>query len=206
MLKRRMQPKPNDRVRLFRNPWLEGFTVVSLRNFLIIWTLLIPVVFWLAMRSAGAAGGVGLFLAGLLVWSLTEYALHRCVFHWQPRWAPMARLMFMIHGNHHLAPNDPMRNLMPPIVSVPVCALVWAGCVAMIGPAGIWVSLGFMVGYVSYDLVHFGCHQWPMRDRIMGVFKTNHMRHHHARISGNFAITGMFWDRLLGTRISTTKS
>lgn len=202
-----MPSKHKDQVRLFHNPWLEGLTVVSLRSFVVIWAVLIPAIlsFAVGRAGAGAAEAFGLFMAGLLFWSLTEYALHRYLFHWQPRWPPLAHLMFMIHGNHHVAPNDPRRNLMPPIVSLPVNALIWAGCLAVFGPAGSWVFSGFVIGYVAYDLVHFGCHQWPARGRLLARLKSNHMRHHHARVRGNYAITGMMWDRLFRTRIVSLK-
>jgi 4-hydroxysphinganine ceramide fatty acyl 2-hydroxylase len=205
LLNAAMRHERIDQVKLFRNPWLERLTVVSLRGFVIFWAIGLPVIFWAAQGSAGGLQAMGLFAAGLLVWSLTEYALHRHLFHWQPRGAVFKRLMFMIHGNHHLAPSDPLRNLMPPVVSVPVGLLVWAICLATIGPAGTWLLAGFMSGYVAYDLIHYGCHQWSVASRFSGAFKSNHMRHHYARENGNYAITGMFWDRFFGTRITPQK-
>jgi sterol desaturase/sphingolipid hydroxylase (fatty acid hydroxylase superfamily) len=206
MLGTAMASKRIDQVRLFQNPWLERFTVISLRMFVVIWMTLIPAILFYAWGSATPGVAAGLFGAGLLVWSLTEYALHRFVFHWQPRWQPLARLMFMIHGNHHVAPADPLRNLMPPIISLPVAALVWAACVALIGPAGSWLFAGFIIGYVAYDIIHFGCHQWTAQHRLSGAFKVNHVRHHFSATKGNFAITGMFWDRLFGSRINSLKA
>ena len=190
-------------IRLFRNPWLERQTMISLRTFITAWSLLIPMIVWTALGTAGPAESLGLLMVGLLVWSLTEYALHRFLFHWQPRWAPLAQLIFMVHGNHHVVPNDPMRNLMPLIVSIPVCALVWAGCLAIVGPAGTWVFVGFAIAYVGYDLTHYGCHQWPLTHSLSGRFKAHHMRHHHAKVDGNYATTGVIWDRLFGTRITS---
>lgn len=205
MLGARMPTKSEKQIRLFRNPWLERLTVVSLRTFVVIWLLLIPAILWTARGTATAGTVTVLLLAGLLAWSLTEYGLHRFFFHWQPRWAPMARLMFMIHGNHHADPTDPLRNLMPPIVSVPLGATVWGACLVFVGPAGTWLFAGWIIGYVLYDVIHFGCHQWPIHNRISGVFKVNHIRHHYAGTNGNFAITGMVWDRLFRSRISLSK-
>jgi len=99
-------------------------------------------------------------------------------------------------------PNDPLRNLMPPIVSLPVAGLVWAALVTLAGPAGNWLFLGWISGYVAYDLVHYACHQWPMKGRLARMLKTHHMRHHHLHEDGNYAITGMMWDRLFRTRIA----
>ena len=115
----------------------------------------------------------------------------------------LKQMVFVIHENHHAAPNDPLRNLMPPIVSVPVGALVWLLSLAVFGLSGTWFLLGFMVGYVAYDLVHFACHQFPMKGRIGRALKVHHMRHHHLKVGGNYAITGLIWDRVFGTLISS---
>src|SRR3546814_4613013 len=97
------------------------------------------------------------------MWTLTEYALHRFVFHWEPKSAVLRRFVFIMHGNHHAVPNDPLRNLMPPVVSLPVAGLIWVGMLALIGTGGNWLFLGFIGGYAGYDLVHYACHQWPMK-------------------------------------------
>ena len=61
----------------------------------------------------------GLFVGGYLMWTLFEYWLHRIVFHFEPEEGIGARLHWIIHGVHHDHPNDPMRLVMPPAVSVP---------------------------------------------------------------------------------------
>src|SRR5579875_2403787 len=58
-------------------------------------------------------------LGGYVFWTLTEYWLHRLVFHFEPERGLGARLHWIIHGVHHDHPNDPMRLVMPPSVSVP---------------------------------------------------------------------------------------
>jgi sterol desaturase/sphingolipid hydroxylase (fatty acid hydroxylase superfamily) len=181
--------------------------MISAPAFVALWAVLLPGIALAAWRSAPVAAGTvaGLLIAGVLLWTFTEYALHRFLFHWQPRSARLAALVFILHGNHHAAPTDRLRNLMPPIVSVPVGSAVWAACTTLGGPMGSWLFLGFVGGYVGYDLVHYACHQWPMRGRLLQAVKQNHMKHHHGRQTGNYAITGMIWDRLLGTRIRAAR-
>lgn len=195
----------HSRIKLFENRWLEKLTVIAVPGFLALWAVGLPLIAWRAWSVTGAAPGLLQLLAlvagGLLLWTLTEYVLHRFVFHWRPASALMEQLVFIMHGNHHAVPDDPLRNLMPPMVSVPVGGLVWAGLVGIAGPAGNWLFLGWMSGYVAYDLVHYACHQWPMKGRLARMLKTHHMHHHHMREEGNFAITGMMWDRLFRTRV-----
>ena len=71
----------------------------------------------------GVVGVVLLILAGVVIWTLTEYWLHRLVFHWEPDHPLGSRMHFIIHGVHHDHPNDKLRLVMPPAVSIPLAAL-----------------------------------------------------------------------------------
>ena len=71
-----------------------------------------------------AALGAG-WSRGYALWTLFEYWLHRLVFHFEPEEGLGARLHWIIHGVHHDHPNDPMRLVMPPAVSVPLGAAVF---------------------------------------------------------------------------------
>jgi sterol desaturase/sphingolipid hydroxylase (fatty acid hydroxylase superfamily) len=200
-----LSPSRRDRVRLFGSPALEALTVISLRSFVVVWAIMLPLIATIAFHLAPTLLAPLLIAAGLAVWSFSEYALHRFVFHFEGRSLWMERFVFVIHGNHHAYPNDPLRNLMPPVVSFPIAALVAASFIGALGLMGAWMFFGFMVGYVTYDLVHYACHQLPMKGRLARVLKNHHMRHHHLKDEGNYAITGMIWDRMLSTRISAVK-
>src|SRR5579875_3189642 len=75
-------------------------------------------------------------LGGYVFWTLTEYWLHRLVFHFEPERGLGARLHWIIHGVHHDHPNDPMRLVMPPSVSVPLSALFVLAFYAVFGSPG----------------------------------------------------------------------
>ena len=77
-----------------------------------------------ALSRESAPAVVGYALVGYALWTLTEYWLHRIVFHFEPEGGVGARLHFLIHGVHHDHPNDPKRLVMPPAASVPL-ALVF---------------------------------------------------------------------------------
>lgn len=205
MVTRTTDQRASDRLRLFRNPWLERLTVISLGAFAALWALLLPAIALVGIATAATLWAVPLVLAGLIVWTLTEYALHRYVFHFEPNSPLLKQVIFVIHENHHKDPDDILRNLMPPIVSIPVGLVVWALSLWALGAQGTWFLLGFMTGYVAYDLVHFATHRLPMKGRIARMLKTHHMRHHHLKVEGNYAITGMIWDRIFSTRISSVR-
>lgn len=193
------------RVRLFANERLERLTVISPRTFAVTWAALLPLIAWAGWGAVEVASGAALLVAGLLVWTLFEYALHRFVFHLDVDVRLMKWFVYLIHGNHHHSPNDPMRGLMPLPASLPIAASVWAVFALLFGAPGTWLFLGFMIGYVIYDLLHFACHQWPMPGKLGAAVKRHHMRHHYTEAGGNYAISAIFWDAFFGSKIRSLK-
>lgn len=193
-------------IRLFESEWLERFTLLSPRAFALAWSVLLPGIAAVGWGTAGPLAALALVAAGLTGWTLFEYAMHRFVFHLEPENGFLRWLVFLIHGNHHDDPSDPRRGLMPLVVSVPVGCIVWAACLALAGPQGTWLLLGFMGGYVIYDTVHYACHHLPMRSGLGAALKRHHMRHHHVDDTRNFAISAIWWDRVFGTRIANLRT
>jgi len=195
--------RPSDhqsrRIRLFKNEHLEQLTLISPRIFALVWGILLPLIAWIGWGETGFWTGFSLFAAGLLVWTLFEYAMHRYLFHLKVEWPAARWFVFLIHGNHHDNPNDPMRDMMPLSVSLPVAALVWGACLMLLGGPGTWLFLGFILGYVVYDTIHYASHQWPMRGKLASALKRHHMRHHYVNENSNFAISAIFWDRVFGS-------
>ena len=62
---------------------------------------------------------------GLFVWTLTEYCLHRFVFHYPAQGRIGKYLVFMFHGVHHAAPRDKTRLVMPPAGGVILMAVLY---------------------------------------------------------------------------------
>src|SRR5919202_1903074 len=110
---------------------------------------------------------IGLFIGGYVFWTLTEYWLHRLVFHFEPEEGIGARLHWIIHGVHHEHPNDQLRLVMPPSVSVPLAFLFYLGFVLVLG-AGRATAFGggFLAGYLVYDLIHYALHHHVPKSRL----------------------------------------
>jgi sterol desaturase/sphingolipid hydroxylase (fatty acid hydroxylase superfamily) len=189
------------RIRLFRNDLMEQFTLVSPPVFALTWTVFLACALYASWGVASLPVSISLVLLGVLTWTLFEYAMHRFIFHLKPTSAFGRTLIFLAHGNHHAAPGDRYRNIMPPLVSVTVSGLIWLACWLLIGPIGSVFYLGFGIGYVVYDAIHYACHQLPMRGPVLRQLRRHHIRHHHARQEGNYAITATFWDRVFRTEI-----
>ena len=195
----------SQRIRLFRNGWLEKLTLISPQTFAFTWGLLLPLIAWVGWGAAGPLAALALVVGGLLSWTLFEYATHRYLFHLDVDRPALKALVFLIHGNHHDNPGDPLRDLMPLLVSLPVSALIWSICVALLGAPGTWLFLGYITGYVIYDGIHYACHHGSMRGKLASAIKRHHMRHHHVDDTANYAISAIFWDRVFGTGITSLK-
>lgn len=189
------------RIRLFRNDLLERFTLISPPAFALTWAAFLAFVLYTGWGTASLPVSILLVLLGVLIWTLFEYVMHRFIFHLKPTSAFGRWLIFLAHGNHHAAPGDRYRNIMPPVVSMILFSVVWAVFRILLGPAGSVLSLGFGIGYVAYDTIHYACHQLPMRSPLMRLLRRHHIRHHHVKQEGNYAITAIFWDRVFGTDI-----
>jgi len=189
-------------IRLFRSDWMERLTVVSPRGFALTWSAVLLFVSFEGWGSTSVAAAIGFIALGLSCWTLFEYVMHRFIFHLKLRSDWGRRLIFVMHGNHHVAPEDQCRNIMPPAVSMAILAPFWAVFVLLLGAAGSVLFLGFAIGYVGYDSVHYACHQFPMRGPVLGRLRRHHIHHHHAKQEGNYAITAILWDWVFGTMIS----
>lgn len=148
----------------------------------------------------GVPTTLGLLLFGYALWTLFEYWLHRLVFHFEPDHGIGARLHWIIHGVHHEHPNDPLRLVMPPAVSIPLAALVFGLLYLIFGrhyaPA---VGAGFFVGYLAYDMLHYYVHHFTPRTRLGRVLRERHMRHHFQDDTKGFGISAPYWDEVFRT-------
>jgi hypothetical protein len=86
-----------------------------------------------ALSTLSLLGTIGLVAAGYAIWTLFEYWLHRLVFHFEPVEGLGARMHWIIHGVHHDHPNDPLRLVMPPAVSIPLGAVVFGALYLIFG-------------------------------------------------------------------------
>jgi sterol desaturase/sphingolipid hydroxylase (fatty acid hydroxylase superfamily) len=180
---------------LFKSEFLNFFSRVHPSLPAIIF---VPVI--VAMEWIGASKGytvwaiLGLMAVGAFIWTLTEYWLHRLVFHWEPDNAFGRRMHFIIHGIHHDHPNDKMRLVMPPSVSIPLAALFLLGFWALFGDAGFPIFGGFMLGYLAYDYTHYYVHHFVPRSRLGKKLREQHMRHHFQDHRYGYGVSSPIWD------------
>lgn len=196
-------------VRLFESDFLEAFTHITPATIVVVWVPVAVILLAHAVLNVSGPGfpfyiplGVAL---GVFLWTFTEYLLHRYLFHYEPRTPRQEKIFFLFHGVHHMQPQDKTRLVMPLPVSIPL-ALLFYGMfhlvLAVLLGAPQWVNptmVGFVIGYLIYDLTHYATHHLPMRSRYGKFLKRHHMIHHYKNPDAYFGVSSAFWDRVFGT-------
>ena len=183
---------------MFQSPWLDRFTRVHPIVPVVIYAPAIALLFAFGVGRAGLLNSIGLAMGGYAVWTLTEYWLHRVVFHFEPERGIGARLHWMIHGVHHDHPNDPLRLVMPPSASVPLALLFGALFWLVLG--GHWwlpFTAGFLAGYLAYDMIHYHVHHHRPRTRVGKLLRELHMRHHFQDHEAGYGVMAPLAERAI---------
>ena len=165
--------------RMFENDLLDRFSRVH--HFVPLVILMPAIALFLNFGFDQLPPGETLLLAlgGYLFWSLSEYWIHRAIFHWEPEAGWGAKVHWMIHVVHHDHPNDPLRLVMPPAASIPLAILFVLAFVLVLGTPEAWpFAGGFLSGYLIYDMIHFALHHHRQRTRFGRWLRELHMRHH----------------------------
>jgi sterol desaturase/sphingolipid hydroxylase (fatty acid hydroxylase superfamily) len=184
-------------VRMFKSNWMEALSKVHFSLPLFIYVPVIALMTWLAFEKNSTIEKYFLMLAaGVVVWTVTEYVLHRFVFHFEPSSEWGKRIHFIFHGVHHDYPKDAKRLVMPPSASIPLAlgfyflfSLVFTNK-ALLYP----FYAGFILGYLVYDMLHYAMHHYNFKSRLMKRIKQHHMLHHYDDPTKGFGVSSSLWD------------
>jgi sterol desaturase/sphingolipid hydroxylase (fatty acid hydroxylase superfamily) len=185
---------------LFESRWLDRLTRVR--------PIVPPLIFVPAILVTASLGfahhntttaALGL-LGGYALWTLSEYWIHRSLFHIEPKTPLGHRLHFIIHGIHHDHPNDPLRLVMPPIVTIPTAAAFLALFLLTLPTPLAWTTTaGYYSGYLAYDLTHYALHHTKPKNRAGRWLHQLHMRHHFEDHTKAFGVSAPWWDTIFRT-------
>jgi sterol desaturase/sphingolipid hydroxylase (fatty acid hydroxylase superfamily) len=134
------------------------------------------------------------FLIGALTWTLCEYWIHRT---WGHR---KGRNPFTVEHLHHHA--DVMyfapwyKKLAAATVLLVVLTPLLTWSLGAVGLAGV---VGFVLMYLSYELIHYGLHVARPRTRYGRWARRHHLYHHFKRPHLNHGVTSPLWDIVFGT-------
>lgn len=128
------------------------------------------------------------FAAGVLTWTICEYALHRGLGHRKG-----ARNAFSAeHLKHHATVTYFAPTWKKAIVSV----IAFAVFAVLAGPA---FAAGFALMYVAYEWVHRRLHTHAPATAYGRWARRHHLHHHFSRPKLNHGVTTPLWDWVFGT-------
>lgn len=196
--------------RMFESDFIDFFSRIPYWVPPIIFLPIIGIFFVMSLGFLGGANvgvlaTVLVFVGGLFIWSIAEYAIHRYVFHFHPTSAVMKRLHFLFHGVHHDYPQDSLRLVMPPAVSISL-AFIFYGMFYLV--LGVVLNVpqyvpaffsGFVAGYLFYDMMHYASHHVNFTNKYFKMIKEHHMKHHYKEPDAGFGFTSKIWDWVFKT-------
>ncbi|WP_256004774.1 sterol desaturase family protein [Pedobacter deserti] len=200
-MKKNFISNSRESIRMFKSPLLEGLSKVPFYVPLIVFVPVILYFSWLSVAESGFAAFAFHLILGLLVWTLTEYVMHRFVFHFYPASEWGKRIHFIFHGVHHDYPNDAKRLVMPPSASIPLATLFYFLFKWMLPDDMLdGFFAGFIVGYLFYDMTHYMLHHAQFKSGAWKKLKQQHMLHHYSDPNTKYGVTSNLWDKVFGTK------
>ncbi|HMQ08390.1 MAG TPA: sterol desaturase family protein [Saprospiraceae bacterium] len=192
----------DESARMFSSDYLEMLTKVHFSIPLIIFLPVIVYLLFLGVSGfeLSVLSMIVYISSGLVVWTLTEYILHRFVFHYQPQSEFGKKLHFIMHGVHHDYPNDSKRLVMPPTLSIPLALMFYYlfSFIFQEEPLYLFFS-GFLVGYLAYDMLHYAIHHLHWNHSWWKELKNHHMLHHYYDEDKGYGVSSKLWDYVFNT-------
>lgn len=187
--------------KIFKNAYLEYLTKT---HPLVIWGMYSPILLLLPYYAIAKLEftflyTAGIFVGGMLFWTLTEYILHRFAFHYDPKTDRGRRINYVLHGNHHEYPRDRERLFMPAAPSLIMASLFFAFFYLVLGKMAFPFFPGFMFGYLIYGSMHYAIHAWNPPFKWMKPLWRNHHLHHYKHGDLGFGVSSTMWDHVFGT-------
>ena len=188
-------------VRLFKSDFFEWFSKVHPTTPFVLYVPVIIAAISLALTKGhqSVVSLLGMFLCGIIIWTVSEYLLHRFVFHYVARSRWGKRMEYIIHGVHHDDPHDPLRLVMPPAISICFALFAYGVGFALFGYDSLGFISGWTLGYLYYDFTHYVIHR-RHGFRGFGFQRRNHLIHHFKDPTRCYGVTSSFWDHVFGTQ------
>ena len=197
---------------LFQDPILESLTKA---HPLLIWGIYLPIVFSLLYYSIEYKDIefnriLASFGVGIVAWTLFEYLIHRFAFHFTPKTSKAAKIVYVMHGNHHQYPRDKYRLFMPPVPSLIISLTLFflfylIATLFKISEYTYSYFAGFMIGYLIYGTIHYAIHAWNPPFKWMKPLWRNHHMHHYKEQEKGFGVSSTIWDHVFGTMFDLKK-
>ncbi|MEM9340740.1 MAG: sterol desaturase family protein [Bacteroidota bacterium] len=186
---------------LFNNKLLERLTRTHIAVPLVTFSLISGgLIFYGLQHSHITSMTVApLLLAGLIVFTLVEYVMHRFLFHLSPKTEKQEKFAYKVHGVHHDYPKDKDRLAMPIPLSITLATLFFLFYKLLMGSLVYGFLPGFLMGYASYLWVHYMVHAFRPPKNFWKILWVHHGIHHYKDPGNAFGVSSPLWDYIFRT-------
>lgn len=142
---------------------------------------------------------IGLVFAGIFLWSLMEWVLHRLM-HAEIQIAWVQRLQDEGHLRHHREPDDLEHSVARLRSTIPLSILLVLFAWLVLGDLNYALTLisGLLLGYLYYEFVHLASHASPSTPGLR-YLRRYHAFHHYADQRRAYGVTSPLWDWVFGS-------
>ncbi|KEQ21724.1 sterol desaturase family protein [Paenibacillus tyrfis] len=159
---------------------------------------------WTVILPHASEGTIWLALImGMAGYALSEYMIHRFLFHMKPPEHPLLLTMLRrLHYDHHIYPNELHLLFLPVWYSLPV--MVGPVLIAYLVTRDTVLTIAFVTGVISfllyYEWTHFVAHRPIKPITPWGRWmKKVHLWHHYKSEHYWYGVTNPLFDVMLGT-------
>ena len=141
----------------------------------------------------------GLFVLGILIWTLVEYTMHRCAFHYDQErlgktpsfsWCTACTMTIrMMPAGWFAAEREYSSSIH-----------LLRTFLAIFGHLAPTPFAGLLFGYLCYDMIHYATHHFPIKRGVWLWLKQYHMRHHYKDEHIGYGVKSPLWDYVFRTR------
>jgi 4-hydroxysphinganine ceramide fatty acyl 2-hydroxylase len=197
-----LKPQKEISGKMYESAFMERITRTPIWVPQIMWVTIAGVFFWYAIVKVElpVIQVALLGFAGFLTWTLTEYFVHRFLYHTETNSDTLYGIQYKGHGFHHLYPKDPERLAMPPLPGLLFSSIFLGLFYLIMGKLAFAFFPGFMLGYDCYITMHYFEHviKSPKYKPWQRLW-VHHKAHHFSNPYAAFGVSTRLWDWVFGT-------
>lgn len=135
------------------------------------------------------------FAAGVLLWTLVEYVMHRFVFHRHV----FGKWVALEHTTHHAKVNSFSHWWLKAALVPPGLLVIAAPAMRILGAYGVALGVGSVSAWLVYEVIHRRIHVAAPRGAYAHWARAHHLSHHFGKVHSNHGISSPLWDHVFGT-------
>lgn len=195
-----MKSPEKDEYRLFNSNILEILSRSNTPAVISIYYMVSAVILFTAFERYDGYinSGIIIFLVGIFLFSLTEYLIHRFVYH-SPRLKRINSWFYKVHEIHHEQPHNKRRLTLPLIIAVIAGGILYFLFRLILRKNVNFFFPGFLSGYASYLLIHYTIHTSNFKNRVFRYLWKHHAVHHFKDETRAYGVSSPLWDIIFGT-------